>query len=379
MQYGAVVQAGMHLAKDLHQMKAERDRALDTLRDARYKLMESEHSRDDAVTEIQTAQEMAAAALQELDDLKAQVLQSEAVQEQLHAAYQATERSLQSYEASDVSIKNLRESAASLALQDRTESIDEVALQAELGLCQDRLAQAQSHLSTLHQQQLASKAHEKELRSYLETTKADYAQTRTELQRYQQQCQDAVAQIHALEKALEGEKGGASQLRTDLAEQKSAVRAQQEQVRLTQREADVARSRARGLEYERSSLIEALRRAQPFEALYQDLFSSSKSVLLQLKAAESQVNVLTQENLQLASHTNPEQKIVYLDGVRRQLTTSRHRIGELESHLEEQRTANAKLVGELKAVQAFEHKNLLVGTGGGGRVTRIAKAANIDS
>lgn len=89
---------------------------------------------------------------------------------------------------------------------------------------------------------------------------------------------------------------------------------------------------------EREELLRELERSSQYETAYQTLRAQAQVLVSQSTSYEAQMKELSSLNTILASHTNPSQKILYLDRIRREL--------------DERRVQTYVLLGEKEELQA---------------------------
>lgn len=114
-------------------------------------------------------------------------------------------------------------------------------------------------------------------------------------------------------------------------------------------------------------LLESLASTAHYQQMYSTLLSTSHTLLHRLQASEADLHSLSEENMLLASHSNPTQKILYLDGLRRRLAESRDEVGILRDEEGKLKERVKALEGEVRAMKGLEG-------GKGGRVRRVVSA-----
>lgn len=83
------------------------------------------------------------------------------------------------------------------------------------------------------------------------------------------------------------------------------------------------------------------------ESAYTSLYAEAQTVLAKLSAREIQAEELSSLNSTLASHTNPHQKILYVEKIRRQLDDVRVRCHVLESERDQLRAQCSSLQSQV--------------------------------
>lgn len=246
-------------------------------------------------------------------------------------------------------------------------------LQANLDLALSRLSQSQQDLSTLHDSYLALLSSSKQHDHLVNRI----ATLETACQRTQNEHEATLKNLAETQQRLQASRADGSTLRSQLAELRATQRSQLEATKASQHEVAMTRTRLSHLEETNADLLAALQHAVPFEESYHTVLSQAKVTIARLQACEEQLEQLAEENLALASHENGAQKILYLDGVRRQLVEAKARVGELECEVGEERRRRQGVEGELKALKgigAMGASQNLSASVGGGRVRRVASS-----
>ncbi|PWN47992.1 hypothetical protein IE53DRAFT_412649 [Violaceomyces palustris] len=101
-------------------------------------------------------------------------------------------------------------------------------------------------------------------------------------------------------------------------------------------------------------LSEELESACQYESLYKTLCTETRHLLSRNRLAESEAASLSALNAELLSHNNPNQKILYMDRVRRELDSAKQEVTALSLELEDQRDLNIRLQAELDKYRSIE-------------------------
>ncbi|PWN25305.1 hypothetical protein BDZ90DRAFT_72494 [Jaminaea rosea] len=248
-------------------------------------------------------------------------------------------------------------------------------LQAALDLNSARLTQTQQDLSALHASYLSLLSSSKQHESLIaRITTLEHSGKCT-----QEEHAAALANLAETQQRLQSSRNDGSALRSQLAELRTTQRQQLEATKASQQEVALTRTRLAHLEETNADLLAALQHAVPYEERYHSVLSQAKMTVARLQACEEQLASLAEENLALASHENPAQKILYLDGVRRELLEAKARVGELECEVQEEKRRRQGVEGELSALKGLGSsggagQSLSASIGGGGRVRRVAAA-----
>ncbi|CBQ72398.1 conserved hypothetical protein [Sporisorium reilianum SRZ2] len=105
---------------------------------------------------------------------------------------------------------------------------------------------------------------------------------------------------------------------------------------------------------ERDRLATLLDQAEHYEALYHELVEQTKHLVQRNALAEEEKAALSALNAELLSHTNPNQKIMYMDRIRHELDDVKHENLSLRLQLERIEEENTVLQRELASYRAVD-------------------------
>ncbi|PWZ02160.1 hypothetical protein BCV70DRAFT_198443 [Testicularia cyperi] len=240
----------------------------------------------------------------------------------------------------------------------RTEySIDENVLSWELGQLKSELEQArqradvlEEELEGLHVRLLAAARDSKETAAALITANAQISTLEATVSSKQRELDLAVAQL-----------AGMSELRVklqkasdEMANAKKEAKAQSEAARSMSTSLQNARVAEQALREECDGMAAMLDSASRFEALYHELAQQTRHLVERNALAEEEKATLSALNSELLGHTNPNQKIQYMDRVRRELDEVKEDNIHLRVQLEQLVADNEQLTRELRIYKAVD-------------------------
>lgn len=374
-QVKALSLAGQALAEERRVALEESDRLRAALREAQYTFLQISQRDQHKESALQAALKEIEALSESREMLIALVEHSEQIQMDLLQSNSTLARQLDQREPSSAEGDDHDDVRGKLLATVVQQNLESAALQTDLAVMHDRMALSHDRLSGLNAEHIAVLRTLKELNCTLEVTKLRCSQLEAASQQSEQKRQETLAELDAARTSLRTEKANNERLVHQAEDLRAQLKIHKEQLRGAQDQFEVARVRVAALQDDNGGLLEALTYALPFEESYNRLLSSTKSMLSQLNVTETQLQTVCQENVLLAGHGNTEQKILYLDGIRKQLTEARHRVAELELDLKNERLKAQRLERELGALKVLDvHGGLLLG-GSGGRVTRVKSLA----
>ena len=193
-----------------------------------------------------------------------------------------------------------------------------------------RIRRQQDDLDGLQGQYLATL----EENARLGETERALAKAREELETVEEAYEKGVLEVMRAHKGEEEVKRELSQSRAEYDGLASKLR----QFEKIGRKIFQARAKEEAWLEEREELLRELERSSQYETAYQTLRAQAQVLVSQSTSYEAQMKELSSLNTILASHTNPSQKILYLDRIRREL--------------DERRVQTHVLLGEKEELQA---------------------------
>ncbi|KAF7321344.1 hypothetical protein MKEN_00654600 [Mycena kentingensis (nom. inval.)] len=130
----------------------------------------------------------------------------------------------------------------------------------------------------------------------------------------------------------------------------------------------MARQTEDGLRAEISSLTAEVAEAEQFQAAYYGLSEEVKSLIARKELAEGEAEKLSQFNAEILGHHNPDQRILYVDRVRRELAEAKQKLALTTVELQGAKSDIAAMAREIEAYASvpLEEKPRTV-------VTRVAR------
>ncbi|PWN18049.1 hypothetical protein BCV69DRAFT_295479 [Microstroma glucosiphilum] len=364
-----ILKSALHLADQRHQDRSAQQ-------DLRWSSRMALAERDIAVDECEAARAETANLMASNDELAEKTV---SLGDQLKEAQSFSQQLLQQLDLTraDVSAQAPSDEAAppcSCTLKDdsgesvlSSDLLQLTFLEEDVQLLTGRLCQTQTDLDSLHESHLALLRSSKEDSDAVCRLRAQLASSQTQLEKVTEEKVQLESVQSRLATALEDEKvrGNEEEKRRRTVE--TEKRNMEENARAAVREAAMMREKVRGEEEEKAELLESLASTAHYQQMYTTLLSTSHTLLHRLQASEADLHSLSEENMLLASHSNPTQKILYLDGLRRRLAESRDEVGFLKDEEGKLRERVKTLESEVRVMKGLEG-------GKGGRVRRIVSA-----
>ena len=182
-----------------------------------------------------------------------------------------------------------------------------------------------------------------ELRSQLQASQAESASRQAQIEALTNQMGKSEASQAEIQAAQEA-----------AAEAKRELKVQQEANRSMSSALSNARVAEQASKDERDRMAQMLGEASKYEALYTELCQQTRHLLERHALAEEEKASLSALNASLLSHTNPFQKIMYMDRIRRELDDVKQENVTIKLQLEEAEARAADYETELRSYKAID-------------------------